>query len=157
MDLAVVELGMPLLVNLIGALAVTRWEERTGGCVTDIWVQDLPRAVGASAVDDLGICCSGSGALIMMPEVSVVCADSPGACFWTTRPNLDQTVAVASDSGWMELPPSAAATGHNGPWDGTRNNTGNNPNSLCRSDIIADVVVVVLRSSRSSRFVRHIV
>lgn len=78
---------------------------RSGGCVTDICVQDLPKAVGATVGDEAsGVLTpgtGGSGALMIMPDVSVVCGvDWPSVCFWTTSPNLDQTpVAVAAASG----------------------------------------------------------
>lgn len=82
--------------------------------MTDICVQDLPRAVGETVggeasggpTPETG----GSGALMIMPDVSVVCgANWPAACFWTTSPNLDQTpVAVAAASGCTAADPPSS-------------------------------------------------
>jgi len=108
---ATTDLAVVVVVDFVGECDDC---SRGGGCVTDIWVQDLPKAVGATGVDAKGGLASGDGGLgtlMIMPEVSVVCGvDWPATFFWTTSPNLDQTpVAVASASGWTAADPPSSA------------------------------------------------
>lgn len=147
-------------VNLTGVLAVTwTWgEDRFGGGVTDICVQDLPSAVGDSGDKGvLGVCC-GSGARIIMPDVSVVCAGSPGAFFWTTNPNLDQTAAEGAASGRTTArpPPIVAHVGRGGLTASATSNSssssggGDAPGSRRGYDMIVVVVFCVSRALRPS-------
>lgn len=113
--------------------------------MTDIWVQDLPRAVGTTGSRRNG----GSGALIMMPEVSVVRCGSPAACFWTTMPNLDQTAATGPRSSSLP-PPVAAFAGRNGP-DTIASASASSGNGRGRDVLRGTVIARVGRTSGTSR------